>query len=102
MTQNVPVWIMESRCKACSLCVEVCPSGTLAMRSEPKSALGAIAEAIAPDDCIGCGECELACPDFAIAVADRKTFKFAKLTEASRANAQAIKAGGYYAPKDKR
>jgi 2-oxoglutarate ferredoxin oxidoreductase subunit delta len=61
-----------------------------------------MASAIAPQDCIGCGECELACPDFAIAVADRKAFKFAKLTETSKANAQAIKANGYYAPKEKR
>ncbi|MDR2638568.1 MAG: 4Fe-4S binding protein [Helicobacteraceae bacterium] len=93
---------MESRCKACSICAEVCPSGTLAMRGEPKSALGAMACVIAADDCIGCGECELACPDFAVAVADRKTYKFAKLTEASRLNAEAIKANGYYAPKEKR
>jgi 2-oxoglutarate ferredoxin oxidoreductase subunit delta len=72
------------------------------MRSEPKSALGATIAVIAPEDCIGCGECELACPDFAIAVADRKEHKFSKLTEASRANAEAIKANGCYAPKERR
>lgn len=98
MMQNLPVWVIESRCKACSLCVEVCPSGTLAMRGEPTSALGATIGVIAPQDCVGCGECELACPDFAIMVADRKEYKFAKLTDESRANALAIKAGGYYAP----
>jgi 2-oxoglutarate ferredoxin oxidoreductase subunit delta len=57
---------------------------------------------LAAEDCVGCGECELACPDFAIYVADRKEFKFAKLNDLLRANAEAIKANGYYAPKDKR
>ncbi|MDR1912205.1 MAG: 4Fe-4S binding protein [Helicobacteraceae bacterium] len=102
MTQTAPVVVIESRCKACSLCVEVCPSGTLAMRAEPKSALGAMASVIAPQDCVGCNECELCCPDFAITVADRKTYKFAKLTEQSRAAAEAIRVNGYYAPKEKR
>jgi 2-oxoglutarate ferredoxin oxidoreductase subunit delta len=72
------------------------------MREEPKRALGALASAIAPQDCVGCGECELACPDFAIEVADRKAFAFAKLTDQSRANAEAIRANGYYAPKELR
>ena len=95
------VWVIESRCKACTLCVEVCPSGSLAMRNDPKSTLGAIAVVINADSCIGCGECELCCPDFAVCVADRKEFKFAKLTEASKAAAAAIKQNGCYEIKEK-
>ncbi len=66
---NTPVWVDESRCKACDVCVSVCPSGTLAMRPEPTSTLGAMISIVAAESCIGCNDCELACPDFAIYVA---------------------------------
>ena len=29
-----PVWVNTSNCKACDICVSVCPSGVLAMRYE--------------------------------------------------------------------
>ena len=78
---NTPVWVDESRCKACDVCVSVCPAGVLAMRPEPTSTLGAMISIDHPEACIGCNECELTCPDFAIYVADKKEYKFAKLTD---------------------
>jgi 2-oxoglutarate ferredoxin oxidoreductase subunit delta len=66
------------------------------MRIEPKSTLGAMVKVIAADFCVGCGECELACPDFAISVADRKEFNFAKLNDAMRQAAEAIKNNNFY------
>lgn len=93
--ENTPVWVNESRCKACDICVSVCPAGVLAMRLEPTSTLGAMVEIIAPQSCIGCNECELSCPDFAIYVADKSEFKFAKLTDESKARQQAIKNNKY-------
>ncbi|GKT37371.1 hypothetical protein ADUPG1_003314, partial [Aduncisulcus paluster] len=63
---NTPVWIDITRCKACDICVSACPAGVLSMRQEPSSTLGAIIDIVALDSCIGCGECELHCPDFAI------------------------------------
>ena len=95
--ENTPVWINEKRCKACDLCVSVCPSGTLGMRLDEHRVLGKMAEVIYPDSCIGCGECELHCPDFAIAVADRKEFKFAKLTDEAKQRAEAVRANKYMA-----
>ncbi|MDD3467241.1 MAG: 4Fe-4S binding protein [Campylobacterales bacterium] len=88
---NTPVWVDETRCKACDICVSVCPAGVLAMRLEPTSTLGAMIEIVAPESCIGCNDCELSCPDFAICVADKSEFKFAKLTEDARTRADAIK-----------
>jgi len=79
--ENTPVWTDENRCKACDICVDACPAGVLAMRYEPHSVLGAMITVEAPELCIGCNDCELACPDFAIFVADRKEFKFAKLSD---------------------
>ena len=92
---NTPVWVDESRCKACDVCVSVCPAGVLAMRQEPHSTLGAMVEIIGKDSCIGCMDCELSCPDFAIYVADKKEFKFAKLNDEARQRAEAIKNNNY-------
>ena len=92
---NTPVWVDETRCKACDVCVSVCPSGVLAMRPEPTSTLGAMVQIIAPSSCIGCNDCELSCPDFAIYVADKKEFKFAKLTDEAKQRSEAIKKNNY-------
>jgi 2-oxoglutarate ferredoxin oxidoreductase subunit delta len=92
---NAPVWVNTANCKACDICVSVCPAGVLAMRLEPTSTLGAMVEIIAPESCIGCNECELTCPDFAIYVADKSEFKFAKLTDDAKARQEAIKNNKY-------
>ncbi|SFV51882.1 2-oxoglutarate oxidoreductase, delta subunit, putative [hydrothermal vent metagenome] len=55
---------------------------------------------VAPESCIGCNECELSCPDFAIYVADKKEFKFAKLSDESKARQEAIVNNGYRLPAD--
>jgi len=95
--ENTPVWVDEARCKACDICVSVCPAGTLAMQYDTSSTLGAMVKVVAADSCIGCNDCELSCPDFAIFVADKKQdgFKFAKLSDESRARAETIKANNY-------
>lgn len=103
MTENVdnaPVWVNTGNCKACDICVSVCPSGVLGMRYDSKSTLGAMISIDHPEACIGCNECELTCPDFAIYVADSKEYKaagfsFAKLTDESKARQEAIVANKY-------
>lgn len=92
---NTPVWVNENRCKACDVCVSVCPAGVLAMRPDPTRTLGAIITVVHPESCIGCRECELSCPDFAIFVAEKSEYKFAKLTEEAKARAQAIKSNNF-------
>jgi len=82
--ENTPVWTNEDRCKACDKCVSVCPAGVLAMRQDVHSTLGSMITVVHPEACIGCTDCELACPDFAIYVADRKEFKFSKLTDEAK------------------
>ena len=97
---NTPVWVDTSRCKACDICVDVCPSGVLSMKAEPTSTLGAMVSIVAPDDCIGCNDCELHCPDFAIFVADKSEYKFAKLNDGAKARAEAIKNNKYRLPEN--
>ncbi|MDC0933089.1 4Fe-4S dicluster domain-containing protein [Arcobacteraceae bacterium] len=98
--ENTPVWIDITRCKACDICVSACPAGVLSMRQEPSSVLGAIIDIVAPEDCIGCTDCEIHCPDFAIYVADKKSdsITFAKLTPASEKRARIIRENNYRLP----
>lgn len=95
--ENTPVWVNENNCKACNLCVAYCPAGVLTMVSEPKTILGAMVKVVYPDSCIGCSDCELECPDFAIMVADRKEYKFSKLSKEAKERAEAIKKNHFFA-----
>jgi len=101
-----PVWVNKNNCKACDICVAVCPSGVLGMVYDPTSTLGAMISIDYPEDCIGCNECELTCPDFAIYVADRKELKaagksFAKLTDEAKKRQEEIVANNYMSVKHK-
>jgi 2-oxoglutarate ferredoxin oxidoreductase subunit delta len=53
--------INERYCKGCHICVEFCPTRVLAMK-------GFTASVINLEACIGCMQCELRCPDFAVKV----------------------------------
>ncbi len=98
--ENTAVWVDTVRCKACDICVDACPAGVLSMQQEPASTLGAMISVIAPEACIGCNECELTCPDFAIFVASKKEFKFAKLTDSAKERQEAIVNNQYRLPVD--
>jgi len=100
--ENTPVWVDTTRCKACDICVSVCPSGVLSMKQEPTSTLGAMISIEHPESCIGCNDCELNCPDFAIFVADKKAdgFKFAKLTDEAKQRQVVIVENNYRLPEN--
>ncbi len=93
--ENTPVWVDVKRCKACDICVSLCPAGVLGMVQAPNSTLGQMIEVVHSDACIGCRECELHCPDFAIFVAERSEVKFAKLTPEAKQRAQDVKNNHY-------
>lgn len=56
-------------CKGCGLCVEVCPKAVFEMGPELPATGYCAAIVKCPQDCIGCMECELHCPDLAIEIA---------------------------------
>ena len=54
--------IFKAWCKACGICVAFCPTGALAKDEAGNPFVKDI------EKCIGCGWCEIRCPDFAITV----------------------------------
>ncbi len=54
--------IVSARCKGCNICVGLCPKQVLGLDK-----LGKV-QIVKGEDCIGCGQCELRCPDYAIYV----------------------------------
>ncbi len=61
--------IFKAWCKACGICVAFCPTGALA-KDEAGNPYVKDAE-----KCIGCGWCEIRCPDFAITVGQKNKKK---------------------------
>ncbi len=60
--------IDEGRCKACRLCVSVCPQGILAISTRLNERGYMPAEVTDMDACTGCGVCAVMCPDVCITV----------------------------------
>ncbi len=54
------ITILKERCKGCNICVALCPKKVLDLDTLGKVYL--VDEAA----CVGCGQCELHCPDYAI------------------------------------
>lgn len=57
------VFFYENWCKGCQICVDFCPTGTLAMNGN-----GNHPYAAHPENCTACHFCDTHCPDFAIVV----------------------------------
>ena len=56
-------------CKACHICVEVCPRHVLAVDKKVFRRGFHPVVVARPEDCTACLQCELLCPDLAITVA---------------------------------
>lgn len=56
------VFIYKAWCKGCGICVEFCPKKCLALGEDLKACV------VNKEACIGCAQCMLRCPDFAITV----------------------------------
>ncbi|MDR3592661.1 MAG: 4Fe-4S binding protein [Negativicutes bacterium] len=56
------ITLNKRNCKGCNICVTFCPEKILSL-----DGLGKI-QVMDEGACIGCGQCELRCPDFAIRV----------------------------------
>ena len=55
--------VSVSWCKACGICMQLCPKDVLGEESVTKKVI-----LIAPEKCNGCGLCEVSCPDYVFTV----------------------------------
>ena len=60
--------IDSERCKACYLCMEVCPRNCIEQSGAPNAAGYYPARFIEDSECLACALCGLVCPDVAITV----------------------------------
>lgn len=56
--------INEKHCKACGICIGLCPKGVFGEDYLGKAIVNN------PDQCTGCKICEIHCPDFCIEVGE--------------------------------
>ena len=76
------VIIDEDRCKACALCIPVCPKKILALSEERLNAKGYPPITVTdPDSCTGCALCAVICPDVVFTVYRKKRQKAAAAAE---------------------
>lgn len=55
--------VKVSWCKACGICMELCPQEVLGAEAVTKKVI-----LVAPESCNGCGLCELSCPDYVFTI----------------------------------
>lgn len=62
------VHVDEERCKACGLCISVCPKDIIKVSSKLNSKGYQPVEIVPMEDCIGCASCAKICPDCVLEV----------------------------------
>lgn len=63
----IKITINKKKCVECGTCIEACPIGIFVMHKGK-----VIVDKQHMDDCIGCLQCELTCPEDAIRVWNKK------------------------------
>ncbi len=56
------ITVNRKTCKACGICVAFCPASVFTTDHDDKAVVNK------PEECIGCRQCELMCPDYCINV----------------------------------
>ncbi len=60
--------VNTDRCKGCSLCVEACPQGVIALGKRVNVHGYPYVEPVRGEACVGCAACAIVCPDGCITV----------------------------------
>jgi 2-oxoglutarate ferredoxin oxidoreductase subunit delta len=62
--------INEDLCKSCSLCIDFCPKGVLALSVKLNKKGVPFAKTVKAEDCTGCRSCVLVCPEACIELSE--------------------------------
>lgn len=60
--------VIEDKCKACGLCISVCPQKAVSYNEKNFNVKGVHPVKIDKEKCLGCRQCALMCPDIAIEI----------------------------------
>lgn len=60
--------IKKELCKGCELCITACPKKILRLSNETNNKGYFVVEIFEPENCIGCANCAVMCPDCVIEV----------------------------------
>lgn len=60
------VYVIENRCKGCGVCIEVCQADVLEVSPTVNDQGYNFPVVKDAEACLGCGMCEMLCPDFAV------------------------------------
>lgn len=63
----INISVDKSKCKACGLCVSVCPKGIICINPDEITVYGKGIAKVGKG-CVGCGSCYMVCPDIAITI----------------------------------
>lgn len=66
MPKRFKVLLNPKWCKSCGICVEFCPKKVFEFGKDGK------VRVVREEECIGCRNCEIRCPDYAIEVKEEE------------------------------
>jgi len=62
--------VLEDKCKACGLCINVCPQKAISYNQEKFNDKGVRPAKVDKEKCNGCSQCYLVCPEVAIEIVE--------------------------------